>query len=672
MPEPREIFAEDGPIALNRPGYELRPQQVRMAEAVEEAIETSRNLVVEAGTGVGKSLAYLVPFIYWSVLNDKRVVISTYTKALQNQLMVKDLPFLEQALDIPFRYSICMGSENYLCVRMARRNSQKKMFTSKSRAAQAEDILKWSGTTPTGLVTDMDFMPDPSVWKLFSRQPDACSGRKCPYGDECFYRRSRMRQAASRILITNHSLLFADMMSEARVLPEFHALVLDEAHTVEDVATGYFGKELSRSGVRYLHDEISAFVSENNREDGALKDRDDEVSLLKEMNRGLKKASGVFFAEAERAVGSEEGTFAYEPGVCLDGDMNPFLLGLAEVLGGLGRRFEDSEAGEAARGLSRRCLAMAEAGDFVLSREEESYVYWVEVRKRRRYTDYSFHAAPVDISGLMKESFFGQVAPVVLTSATLSSSGENGDFGFVEKRLGLDNPLELALDSPYDYENNVMLYLDRDMPDPARDPKGYILKVRDRITGIYDIMGGRMFALFTSYDMMNRVAGHMASERPDIEVLRQGDLPRYVLLDVFKRSKKSVLMGTTTFWQGVDVPGDSLECVIITKLPFSVPTDPINSARIKYYREKGMNAFMEYQLPQAVIMFRQGVGRLIRSGTDRGVIAVLDPRVRTRRYGAEFLKPLKECRKTFDLGEIGVFFRSKAAEEGTRAPGADS
>ncbi len=660
----KDFFEKDGAVAVRLPGYKVRPQQIQMVQAVEDAINGPRNLIVEAGTGVGKSLAYLVPFIDWAVRENKRVVVSTYTKALQNQLFIKDLPFLSEALDLEFRYAICMGSDNYVCLRKTNRNSAPDSFKGKKQKKQREDIVRWISETETGTVTDMDFVPDRSVWSKFSRESDLCLGRRCPHGDRCFYRRARRRQSGSHVLVVNHSLLFADMVSGARgLLPDFQALVLDEAHTLEDVGTAYFGRTANRAGFRYLIESVTALITGRELGSGSQDGVREKIDEIKGRTKELRAVSDGFFREVGDVFGQEDRAVQFDRERFSPKGISESLEALSLSLRELGGILEDFDTRETARTYAERCDKLAESLDFIFGHESEKYVYWLDIRTRKNAVNYSFHAAPVDISGQMRSYLFEKVCPVVLTSATLSLSEGKDDFSFIEGRLGLDDPLELALDSPFDYRNNVLVYLPRGIADPNRDLDAYRRQVRESIIGIYDIMGGRIFALFTSYEMLNAVSDSIAAEREDIDVLRQGDLPRYVLLDVFKKSRRSILMGTTTFWQGVDVPGSSLECVIITKLPFSVPNDPINAARIKSIKDQGLNPFTEYQVPQAIIMFKQGFGRLIRNHSDRGVVAVLDPRIRTRYYGREFIDALPKCMQTDDMLEIKAFF-SRPANNG--------
>ena len=655
------LFETGGQIAEELEGYEIRPQQIRMLEAVEEAIYHPKNLIAEAGTGVGKSLAYLVPFIDWAFTENKRVVISTYTKALQNQLFVKDLPFLKKVLDHDFKYALCMGSENYVCLRKAYGNPSP---SKKSQKKQSEKIFKWLETTETGLVTDMEFIPDRGVWDKFSRESDMCLGRKCPYGAECFHRMAREEQSKAHILITNHALLFTNMMLETSILPVFHGLVLDEAHTLEDVATTHFGKEISNVGLKYLLERVVDLISEKMVKSSCRSDVEEEINEFKKRIETTNEVSNKFFTETSSIFGKEESTIQFNGEKISSDDLRKSLEKLADSLTNLSETLKDAkgqkqgEENEILRVYADRLLKFSKSLNFIFDQKKEKYVFWVDIKKWRNNINYSFKAAPIDVDRHMQEYLFEKICPVVLTSATLSSSSREEPFAFIKKRLGLKDCLELPLDSPFDYANNVMLYLPREIPDPNKEFSTFQKEVQKNIINIYEIMGGRIFALFTSYDMLNKVSEGIASSRSDINILKQGDLPRYVLLDVFKKRHDSILMGTMTFWQGVDVPGSALECVIITKLPFSVPSDPINASRIKSIRDQGLNPFIEYQLPQAVIMFKQGFGRLIRNHSDRGVVAILDPRVHTRYYGKEFINALPSCRQTDDTTDVRKFFES--------------
>ena len=647
-----ECFSPGGGISLHLDNFELRPQQIEMAKAVEEAIEADRNLIVEAGTGVGKTLAYLVPFIVWAKENGKRVVVSTYTKALQNQLYVKDLPFLRKVLDMDFSFALCLGADNYACLRKFHKNTAPDLFVSKDKKKQVEYIRRWIKETETGVNIDMEILPDRAVWKYFSRDPDLCIGKKCKWWDGCFYRQARIAQSKSEVLITNHALLFTDVMSGSKVLPEFNAIVIDEAHTIEDIATNHFGHEISKVGLNLLLDQTLALVKSFKLDDLEIGvDQLSDIELLIneiKLKPNLFTRAGQLFSEHEGLMKFDIHDFIKDLGLIDQ------LVELSGILSIVSSNIKDPEKNEEMKSYAGRCDNLAGSIDFIFNGNRYDYAYWLNVKRMKKDINYSFHAAPIDVSSHMKEFFFEKISPIVLTSATLTTA--KGSFSFIKKRLGLIEPLELVLDSPFDYKNNVLVYTPESKADPAYNAASYKAHLKKNIIEIYKTLGGRIFCLFTSYEMLNYISGLIMKERADINLLRQGDMPRYVLLDLFKRNPTTMLMGTTTFWQGVDVPGDALECVIITKFPFAVPTDPVNAARIEAIRDEGSYPFTEYQLPQAVIMFKQGFGRLIRTKTDRGVVAILDPRIKTRPYGKVFLDSLPDCNQTKTIEDIKTFF----------------
>lgn len=658
-----KCFQEKGAIASKLQTYETRLQQIEMVKAVEQAITSGKDLIVEAGPGVGKSLAYLVPFIHWAVTEGKRVMVSTYTKALQNQLFVKDLPFLKEALGLDLRYVLCMGSDNYVCLKKAHKSSQGYLFEGKYHKRQADRILEWIKTTDTGLVSDMEIVPDHRVWDNFKRDSDLCVGRKCPYFDDCFYMISRREQAKAHVLVVNHALFFTSLSSETNLFPDVHAIVLDEAHTLEDVATSYFGKMFSSSGIAYLVDKIRSFLADEAPRPAGAEYPESGAEEVKKGCSDLMAASEVFFAAADEKLFERDSAVEFSPDTLSCDDVLLCAQKLLSALLRMAGKSRENALAETVGPYAGRVKGLCEAISAIFDPPKSGWVFWAQARVSRSARNIAFHASPVDIRDRMKKEVFGSFSPVVLASATLSVSGRSGDLTFIKERLGMDEATELVVDSPFDYGKNVLVYLPHGAADPNADGGAFRRYLKDNIISIYDVMGGRIFALFTSYNMLDSVAAGIAADRPDIDILKQGDMPRYVLLDVFKKNNNSMLMGTTTFWQGVDVPGSALECVIITKLPFGVPSDPINAARIRALRETGHNPFREYQLPQAMIMFKQGFGRLIRSRSDRGVFAILDPRVRTREYGRKFLEYVPECHTTGDLEEVRDFFLSSRTEE---------
>jgi ATP-dependent DNA helicase DinG len=658
MSDSKSLFEEEGAIARALYGYETRVQQLEMIDAVEESISKGRNLIVEAGTGSGKSLAYLVPLINWAAAENKRVVVSTFTKALQNQLFVKDLAFLKRTMDTDFRYALCMGSENYACWRKVKKSLPQVAFNNKKHAREAKDILSWLEETETGLATDLDFEPDPSVWNKFSRESELCLGRKCSFREDCFYMKAKRIQSSAHILVANHALLFSDVTSGGRLLPEYHALVLDEAHTVEDVATSHFGRNVTDMRVRRLIDNITGAISGPEAGLEASEDVMSRMTCLRHYLEGLDASAKDFFNSSEILFGEKERTVLFEERDLGARDLVDIIGNIISTIVELCEAIDDQEFSEEIKLYADKFQMLSEDMEFLFEMRREDHVYWAESRTTKSGKRYSFSAAPINVSEQMRLHLFDRICPVILTSATLSSGAGGADFSFLKSRLGLDGFKGMSLDSPFDHSENVLMYIPRGIIDPKEDPEAFNRQISEYMMSIHDCLGGRMFMLFTSYQMLNDVALDVSAKRGDINLLKQGDMPRYVLLDVFKKTRDSVLMGTTTFWQGVDVPGDSLECVIITKLPFAVPSDPVNAARINAVSREGKNAFMEYQLPKAIIMFKQGFGRLIRSRSDRGVVAILDPRVNTRRYGREFLEALPKCRRTDSITDVQEFFQA--------------
>jgi len=649
-----DALGEGGIISQKLSSYEFRPQQLEMAKGICGTIESGRHLIVEAGTGIGKSLSYLVPFIFYAVNNEAKVVISTYTKTLQNQLFLKDIPFLRDSLELEFDYALCLGSENYLCPRRLNSEHTYDLFDSGPRLDEMRRLVRWSTATESGIRSDLDFMPSDELWDNVCRDPDLCLGRKCSYKKGCFYKKAKEKQKRSHILITNHSLFFTNLASGGKVLPNFDAVVFDEAQTLEDVATNYLGFEVSNSQAKYLFNSIynprtkKGILTKLRKLGNHLTDHI-EIHLEDSRNaseRFFQEISGIFgHKSASKRIRTENIVFNH-----MEEPLKRLANSLSEILDHL----KNDDDRILVKVYYKRCLALSKAVSFILRQTERDFVYWIDISKKRRGTRYALLASPVEIAEEMHKRLFSKIGPIVMTSATLSI---DKDFEFMKGRLGVRDADELILDSPFDYEENVLLYLPKDIADPNETYTIFRKQASEYIKKIIDIMGGRIFILFTSYEMLNNIYDGLVLRYRDINLLRQGAKPRYALLEDFKNNENSVLLGTSTFWQGVDVPGRHLECVIITKLPFSVPDDPITEARMELLESRGENPFTRYQVPQATMMFKQGFGRLIRSKTDRGVVAILDPRIRTRYYGRSFIKAIPRCRHTFDINEIRDFFK---------------
>jgi ATP-dependent DNA helicase DinG len=647
-----DIFGSDGAIARVLEKYEYRQSQVNMAFEVEKAISGGNNLIVEAGTGIGKTFAYLIPFIQWSYKNDKRVVISTYTKTLQEQLVKKDLPFLHKALALDFRYALCVGSENYLCLRRLDRSCQQGLFDTKREAAELQEITEWAGKTETGLRLELDFEPQESVWVKVCREPDLCRGKRCARWQGCFYAKARALQAGSHLLVANHHLFFADIAAGRQILPSYEGVVFDEAHNLEEAAASHLGFELSNTQLKHMIDEFhhpkqrTGFFNRIRE----LKGSGDLVVMA----NASRQAGDLFFSRALDFVGGKSAACMREPGL-LENILSSPLEQLADAVTEKMEKINDEEDREdvAAHVLRIRGYA-AYLSEFV-DQKREQHVYWVEAEARPKRVKCSLCASPVDIAPHLKKLVFDEISPVVLTSATISV---NGSFEFVKKRLGIESCREILLHSPFDFEKQVILYAPKDLPDPAREEERYVKAISEQIEKLINITQGRTFVLFTSYDMLRRVYDLLKVKLSGFEIMRQGDFPRWQLLEKFKKSGGAVLFATSTFWQGVDVPGKALENVIITRLPFAVPDHPLIEARILDLERKGEDAFMSYQVPRAVLLFKQGFGRLIRRRNDVGIAAILDPRIRTRNYGRFFLDSLPRCREIDDINELAGAYAS--------------
>ncbi|MCD6231326.1 DEAD/DEAH box helicase [Candidatus Aerophobetes bacterium] len=643
-----EILKNGGLISQNLSHYEQRSEQIQMAKAVEEGISRKKYLVVEAGTGVGKSLAYLVPFIYWTVQEKKRVVISTYTKTLQEQLIKKDLPFLKKALGIDFHFALALGGENYLCLRKMEGARLYELLDTPGEIRELEKIFSRLPDLKEGLKLELGFEPSSRVWEKICRESEVCLNKRCPFQKRCYYLRAKIKETHSQILVVNHHLFFAHLSSEEKVLPPFNAVVFDEAHNLEEVATSFLGVKVSNYQVNNFLDSLF-----NPRTHKGFLTRINNLNTEKQVNK-IRKFSESFFSNLQKKVGEEKKLRIKEKEFLPCGLYNLFLE-LSIFLESLKERAKDEEERLEILSYLARCHKIEDNLKMILKQERDDYIYWIEVAPAKRKNKCSLCAAPVDISKELKKRVFNEVKPIILTSATLTI---RRNFNYFKERIGLDNAKELYLASPFNYREQVLLYLSPHMPDPWRDSLLYSSRVVEEVEKILYIMKGSTFVLFTSFKMLNQVYEELDKRFLGLNFLKQGDKPRYQLLERFKKGKEMVLFGTNTFWQGVDVPGKALRCVIITKLPFSVPHEPIVEARLEFLKAHNKNPFLCYQLPQAIILLKQGFGRLVRSKEDRGVVAILDPRLRTRDYGKIFLESLPPTRITSTLDEVEEFIRS--------------
>ena len=644
------MFANDGILSHRLENYEYRHQQVIMAEAIADNINNNSHLIVEAGTGVGKSLAYLIPFILWAIKENKKVVISTFTKALQYQLVNKDIPFLKDALSLDFSFALCVGGENYLCLRRLNQAGSHGLFELDETEALKE-LFKWKDRTKTGLKSDMDFEPMPKLWQKVCREGDICFGKKCSYYEKCFYQRAKAIERKAHILITNHHLFFAHIASGWNVLPKFDSIVFDEAHQLEDIASGYLGIEVSNYRIKNLINTISnPFTKKGliSRLEWLTPHTISEINLL--TNKVRRAGDGFFGVLSEKLDGT---TKRIRVENFIPNLLKEPLINLSEGLKPLMKSAENYEDEKEILSLIDRCITLSSDIDSIISQTLTDHVYWGEIDGKR----IRIAATPIDISSILREQVFENIKPVILTSATLSVKG---DFSFLRERVGLNNGNELALDSPFNYRENVMIYTPNGISDP-KDTEEFKRDVIDSIKFILNITHGRTLILFTSYEMLNKAYDALnrlnsSNRLNSLNFLRQGEMDSYKLIEEFKNGDNLVLLGTHTFWQGIDIPGDALQCVIIVRLPFQVPDDPVTEARLEKLKENGKNPFIHYQIPNAILMFKQGFGRLIRTQSDKGIVAILDPRVRTRFYGERFLSALPDCIRTDSIEKVEEFF----------------
>ncbi|HSS20198.1 MAG TPA: helicase C-terminal domain-containing protein [Pyrinomonadaceae bacterium] len=653
-----EVFGPDGLIAQAHPEYEHRPGQIDMARAVMRAFEDRKHLIVEAGTGTGKTLAYLVPAVAAAVGGRGRVIISTGTKNLQEQLMEKDIPFLQSVLPKSFKAAYMKGRSNYVCLSRLGRAESSPVLDGLEEVDYFDEVTHWAKSSATGDRAELSNLPESlSFWRHIDARSETCLGQKCTDFDACFITRMRERSLDADIVVVNHHLFFADLALRnnmyGSVLPDYSAVILDEAHMIEDVASEYFGSQVSNYQIDDLLRDVSAVPFEE-----AEADRE----ITRTSARVMRFADNFWMGFREGR--GEEGRFPLTPGTFLvrnrEGEMQPTPLGDLYVAldGALGRlettldALKDKPA--EVENLVRRIRQMKFDLQFIVTGQDKKFVYWTERRGRGIF----LRASPIDVSGILDDKLFSRVDTVVLTSATLSSAG---NFSFIRERLGLDSAEELVAESIFDYENQTCLYLPAKMPDP-RSPE-WSAAAAAEVIKIVNATEGRAFVLSTSLAGMQSLYDQAMPEL-DYPCFLQGSAAKGRLLERFRRTPNSVLFATSSFWQGVDVRGEQLSCVIIDKLPFAVPTDPIVSARQRYIEDTGGSSFYEYSVPQAIISLKQGLGRLIRSTTDRGVLAVLDPRLRTKGYGRTFLQSLPRCRITSNINDVARVFETGAAVAG--------
>ncbi|HEX8649998.1 MAG TPA: ATP-dependent DNA helicase [Pyrinomonadaceae bacterium] len=646
-----EIFGHGGLIARAHPEYEYRPGQIEMARAVLRAFEEKRHLIVEAGTGTGKTLAYLVPAVAAAVATGGRVIISTGTKNLQEQLMEKDIPFLQRVLPRKFSAAYMKGRANYACLQRIKRAENSPVLEGLDEMDYFDEVRQWARQSQTGDRAELVELPENlSFWRHIDARSETCLGQKCPDFDPCFITRMRQNALAAEIVIVNHHLFFADLSLRGsqygQVLPDYSAVIFDEAHLVEDVAAEYFGAQVSSYQMEDLVRDLAMLP---------VTSVDANRELTKVAGR-ITRFSDNFWMGFKEGRG-DEGRFPILPGTfarrMTNGEIEATPLGQGYLgLDGALERMETTldalaEQPPEIENLVRRIRQIRFDLQFIVAGDDKSFVYWMERRGRGLF----LRASPIDVSGLLQDKLFERVETVVLTSATLASAGS---FGFIRERLGLiDNADDLIAPSSFDYETQAVLYLPQRMPDP-RAPE-WSERAAAEVIKILNATQGRAFVLSTSFAGMHALYERVTRE-VDFPCFLQGSASKAGLLEKFRETPHAVLFATSSFWQGVDVRGEQLSCVIIDKLPFAVPSDPVVAARQRYIDDQGGSSFYEYSVPQAIISLKQGLGRLIRSTTDRGVLAVLDPRLRTKAYGRLFLESLPPCRVTSDIETVARVF----------------
>jgi ATP-dependent DNA helicase DinG len=639
----RTIFSEKGLLSKAQ-NFEFRPQQQDMAVAVARALEEERHLIVEAGTGVGKSLAYLVPAILFALEQHKKAIISTHTINLQEQLVQKDIPILKKVLPVEFEAALMKGRQNYLCPRRLERalQSSKELFTGPEES-ELTRIAEWASKTRDGTLSDMSIEPDPKVWAQVCSEAHLCTQKTCGQNSRCFYQQARKRLLAADVIVLNHTLLFMLLGSpdeqegrESGFLFPNDFIIFDEAHTVEQVASKQVGIGVSQYGLRST---IQRLYNARTRKGLFTVMRDAEgVRLAADL---IDDVEGFFNAVESKSDFRKGREFRVRDIDLVPDTITGRLVALQARIAEIVKRADDEIIKAELQEFGRRIRDAREGIAIFLEQAAPQHVYWVErTGKTARFL--SLNAAPIDLAPVLRRMLFRDNCCCAMTSATLAVG--RPDLAYFRERIGADEAEPLQLGSPFDFQKQMKIYVVRKMPDP-RDA-GYTKELERWIAHFVEKTGGAAFVLFTSYRDMQLVAGEMQKffvEKKMNLLIQGGGMPRTKLLEQFKSMPRSVLFGTDSFWGGVDVPGEALSNVIITRLPFAVPDTPLIEAKLELIQARGGDAFTEYSLPEAILKLRQGVGRLIRTTTDHGIIVILDNRIVTRPYGRAFMQALPKC-----------------------------
>ena len=644
-----KILGFDGTLSQKLDGFEYRPQQIEMAEAVEEAFNKAQHLIVEAGTGTGKSLAYLIPATLWAIANNKKVIISTYTKTLQQQILKYDIPFLREKLGIPFRYALCMGNENYLSLRRLKRSTQAGLFNKSEEEKQWNAVFDWAGKTETGYRHDLPFEVMPQVWEEVGRQKDLCLGKNCETYSSCFYFKERKKWFSAHLLIVNHHLFFANVANSGAVLPQFDAVVFDEAQNLEEAATQFLGLEISNSKIFYFLDRLH-----NPRTKKGLLARLDHalVPHIRKLAMTVRQSVEAFFSNCIEEYGKENNVFRFYKPPALDNKIYIPLEELREGLKSLEAGLQSEEDRVDVAAAAEKCFEFNNTLSAILNQNMSGYVYWIEILKRTRFLRIILRGVPIHVAEELHKQVFDKLDRIIMTSATLTTHKK---FEFIKGRLGYEPNEELLLDSPFDYLSQALLYIPRDLPEPGSETGHYVEELSNQCRKLVLASSGKTFILFTSYALLNKIFENLDDGGLPFPLIRQGDLPTNLMIERFKE-KPSVIFGTNSFWQGVDIPGQALQSVIITKLPFDVPKEPLTEARIEELKRQQIDPFSHYQIPRAIIQLKQGFGRLIRKKTDIGVVSILDSRISRRGYGKQFIASLPSCPVVNEIEDVKKIF----------------
>jgi len=673
LPTLHEFFSPGGLLSRSSLAFEHRKGQYEMAKAIEQAFADKRHLIVEAGTGTGKTLAYLLPALRLARSTGNRVIISTGTKNLQEQLFFKDVPFLESILG-PLKVCYMKGRGNYLCRHKLYALRDSPLLSGLEEISQFHAIASWEKTTETGDRAEIESLPETSaLWPKLDARGEACLGQSCPDWERCFITAMRRKALESEIIIVNHHLFFADISiklqaagaADAGVLPAAAVVVFDEAHELEETASNYFGIGLSTQRFDELARDVETMLRAKNASTSGI---ENATATMRERARQFFAA--LPFEPARSTEGGAAtpglGRMPFEGRADFLEERGDTYSGALNAVGRLQAELERLRDVEEAPGLRKRAADIQAHLRFLLESTDPNTVFWIErraaggVRNLARTGGMASHhthlqATPIDVSRLLAGALFDAYDSVVLTSATLTVASGAGASGFehISRRLGLSFARELVVPSHFDYPKQALLYLPPNMPDP-RDGD-FFVQAAERTRRVLEITHGRAFCLFTSYSQMRAMHDRLSMELP-YPLLLQGSAPRNVLLEEFRDTPNAVLFGTSSFWQGVDVQGEQLSCVIIDRLPFAVPSDPVVKARMDAIANAGGNAFFDYQVPAAVITLKQGFGRLVRSLTDRGVLMLLDPRMQRQRYGRIFMDSLPAYRMTHLIEDVEAFF----------------